>query len=119
MVALWHSVQLFTDESAVPHVYAEVTAPLCPLLWHWFTPQDPNVPPFAATGSLLPMLYVKLTPPTPRFTDPFACVFTVAAPWQSSQTAPAPVFVVKCAPCEFVTSVAEVPLWHSVQLFTD
>ena len=32
------------------------------------------------------------------------------------QTAPAPVSVVRCGPCEFVVSVEEVAPWHSVQL---
>ena len=47
---------------------------------------------------------------------PLACVATVAAAWQSLHTAPAPVSVVRCGPCEFVTSVVDVELWHSVQV---
>ena len=42
---------------------------------------------------------------------------TVAAAWQSLHTAPAPVEVVRCGPCELVTSVFVGALWHSVQLF--
>ena len=52
-----------------------------------------------------------------KVTEPFACVSTVAVAWQSLQTAPAPVSVVRCGPCEFVASVEEVASWHSVQLF--
>ena len=58
-------------------------------------------------------MYVKLPA---KVTEPFPCVATVAVAWQSLQTAPAPVSVVRCGPCEFVASVEEVALWHSVQL---
>ena len=47
----WHSVQLFVPPpSTVFHVYGEIAAVLCPLLWHWLIPQVPNVPPAAATA---------------------------------------------------------------------
>ena len=46
-------------------------------------------------------MYVKFS-----VTEPFACVLTVAAAWQSAHSAPPPVSVVRCGPCEFVTSVA-------------
>ena len=77
-------------------------------------PQVPNVPPATATGIAAAGAYVKLPL---NVTEPFACVATVAAAWQSSHTAPAPVELVRCGPCEFVTSVFVAALWHSVQLF--
>ena len=54
-----------------------------------------------------------------KVTDPFVCVFTDDAAWQSVQTAPWPVAVVRCGACELLASVDEVALWHSVQLFTE
>jgi hypothetical protein len=61
-----------------------------------------------------PAVYVKVPL---NVTDPSACVATDAVVWQSLHTAPRPVHVVRCGPCEFVTSVVEVALWHSLQLF--
>ena len=52
-----------------------------------------------------------------KVTEPLPCVATDAVVWQSLHTAPAPVLVVRCGPCELVASVAEVAPWHSVQLF--
>ena len=113
--ALWHSVQLFVPlPSAVFQVYSEIAWAVCPLLWQRLIPQEPNVPPAAATGIAAAGVYVKLPL---NVTDPSACVDTVAAAWQLLHTAPAPVEVVRCAPCELLTSVFVSALWHSVQLF--
>ena len=110
----WHSVQLLVAPIAVFQVYPWAAAALCPLLWQRLTPQLPNVPPVSATALAAAGVYAKLAA---NVTDPFACVATVAVAWQSLQSAPAPVSVVRCGPCEFVASVVLVALWHSVQLF--
>ena len=114
-VAPWHSVQLFVPPpSTVFQVYPKSAAELCPLLWHWLTPQVPNVPPLTATALAAAGAYVKVPL---KVTDPFACVATDAVAWQSLHAAPSPVSVVRCGPCELLASVVEVALWHSVQLF--
>ena len=84
------------------------------MLWHGLIPHAPNVPPAAATESPPAGEYVKFPL---NVTEPSACVATVAAAWQLPHTAPAPVEVVRCAPCELLTSVFVDALWHSVQLF--
>ena len=76
-------------------------------------PAGPERAAAAATALAAAGVYVKLAA---KVTEPFPCVATVAVAWQSLQTAPAPVSVVRCGPCELLTSVELVALWHSVQL---
>ena len=91
-----------------------IAAALCPLLWQRLIPQVPNVPPLTATALAAAGVYVKLAA---KVTDPLACVATVAAAWQSLQTAPAPVSVVRCGRASSSPASTAVALWHSVQLF--
>ena len=100
-------------ELRVPGVRRTV-AVLCPLLWHWLMPQEPNVPPVAATGIAAAGAYVKLPL---NVTDPFPCVVTVAVAWQSLHTAPAPVERRQVRPVRVAHQRVRRALWHSVQLF--
>ena len=72
--------------------------------------QELKEPPLVAT-TVEAAVYVKVYAP-PKVTDPFVCVFTVAAAWQLPLTHPDAL----CFGCACVLMVAVVMPWHSVQL---
>ena len=122
VVASWHSVQEFVPLIAVPHVYGASRAPRSARCCGTrFVPHEPNVPPLTATTAFAAAPYVKVTAPplTLKFTVPFACVAAVARPCRGSRRTARrrPSSSSGAAPCELVTSVPVVALWHSVQEF--
>ena len=73
-------------------------------------PQELKEPPLVAT-TVDAAVYVKVYVP-PNVTDPFVCVFTVAAVWQFALAHPDAL----CFGCACVLMVAVVIPWHSVQV---
>ena len=110
----WHSVQLLVPPIAVFQVYAEHRRRALPVVVAEVDPAGPERAAVDRHRVAAAGVYVKVRREGHRAVP---CVATVAVAWQSLQTAPAPVSVVRCGPCEFVASVEEVALWHSVQLF--